>query len=459
MGSKNSKGNSYKWNKLKPILKFEVLDFLGEKRVFLAKIKNERIINLLKDYSKFICSLNESKLILNINYVDDETAKLLGISCKNIRYLKDLKINYFEYRGRFSQGIKYIGKFIETLHNSLEYFTLNLDTLDISKDNFYSFSLSLAYLRSLKSLSLEFTLTVFQSSWLGNLLFYVCKSNNLSSFRLSIAGNRSTLDETTIDSFQSLPLTINKLEFNLNGKRINSSHLSRLSLIIKERRSLSFLSLDITENFVNDEGISNFASSLGELKLLQELKLNLSMKKSCNLGFENLTKSFKYLDLMKSLFINFGEVDLCDKNLDILGLSLKSMKYLNKLDLKFKFMKEENLSFFLTNIGDLKYLKRLNLNIDNHIKETFSLSNLNKCLKKLRSLEQLHIDFNEILINEKTFNNFIVNTSNLKKLRYLTLKLYCHHIKKENSIKILNSLNKIDCLEKKTIIINKENFD
>ena len=310
----------------------------------------------------------------------------------------------------------------------------------------------------MKSLSLEFTLTVFQSSWLGNLLFYVCKSNNLSSFRLSIAGNRSTLDETTIDSFQSLPLTINKLEFNLNGKRINSSHLSRLSLIIKERRSLSFLSLDITENFVNDEGISNFASSLGELKLLQELKLNLSMKKSCNLGFENLTKSFKYLDLMKSLFINFGEVDLCDKNLDILGLSLKSMKYLNKLDLKFKFMKEENLSFFLTNIGDLKYLKRLNLNIDNHIKETFSLSNLNKCLKKLRSLEQLHIDFNEILINEKTFNNFIVNTSNLKKLRYLTLKLYCHHIKKENSIKILNSLNKIDCLEKKTIIINKENF-
>ena len=86
---------------------------------------------MLKDYSKFICSLNESKLILNINYVDDETAKLLGISCKNIRYLKDLKINYFEYRGRFSQGIKYIGKFIETLHNSLEYFTLNLDTLDI----------------------------------------------------------------------------------------------------------------------------------------------------------------------------------------------------------------------------------------------------------------------------------------------------------------------------------------
>jgi hypothetical protein len=248
---------------------------------------------------------------------------------------------------------------------------------------------------------------------------------------------------------------VKELKLDLREKDI-SLEFSDISLIINGKKTLTYLYIDITKNLVHDANIISFCKSLEELKLLQELHLLIGYNKLRKPGLENLISSLQHFDLMRTLEINFGETDIHEDNISLLATSLKSMKFLYSLSLRFSFEKEENLIPLLFQLKDLKFLTILKMNINNTFKNIpFTMKSLAKTVKKLRNLEVLNLDFEEIMIGEEPLSNFIQSLSNLKKILYLRLNVLSQ-IKEDDYKKLLSPLTSMESIISQKITINNK---
>ncbi len=459
MGAKNSNGKKKSKKgvslvNLKKYLKVEVLDFLGEKRNSLKTFQSSNLILIHNQFYEIVCQKMDVSLTLNITYADENFETNFTKGSENIMSFKTFRLHYFEYPGNEMFGLTYIGKTIRKLKNKIESFELKIHGYSIREEYFNDFSKNLMSLTHLKSFKLDMTETVISSQCLKIMLTKLKHFEHLNVFHFSMNTKKIPFNCNISEGLKQIP-KVKELKLDLREKDI-SLEFSDISLIINGKKTLTYLYIDITKNLVHDANIISFCKSLEELKLLQELHLLIGYNKLRKPGLENLISSLQHFDLMRTLEINFGETDIHEDNILLLATSLKSMKFLYSLTLRFSFEKEENLIPLLLQLSDLKFLTILKMNINNTFKNIpFSMKSFTKTVRKLKNLEVLNLDFEEIMIGEEPLATFIQSLSNLKKLLYLNLNVLSP-MKDDGYKKLVSPLISMESIISQKITINNK---
>jgi hypothetical protein len=406
---------------------------------FNKNLKGEEIDNLT---SNLVCFDGLFKLSLNLhnninpqdNSITETDLLLVASSISELTNLSEFNLNMYNKNIK-EKGGEILGKTISKLNNLKKLF-LQLDFNQINNQGLIGLSKIFEGTKNLSHLTLSLkcnNITHLGFNYLSERIKTLCSLTylNLDLFYNCIGENGALSLSNALSNLKSLTC----LNLDLSYNKIKNSGISSLSNSLGRLSNLLTLSIILNHAKITDNGLVDLSvNCLAKLEKLQNLELNLSNNKISKQGLENLYSALNKNFSMQSLRISLEEIEFGENpkffmselskmiNLTTFSLNLASNMLTNK--------DEMIMSESLMTIPNLTYLD-IDASHNNFGDDDQSLFHFSNCLKKLKKLKTLKVNFSSNEIRESAVLYLISGVSELMDLTSLDINLEKNKLSEE----------------------------